>query len=58
MAAVVFLEMSLLIQVCIMRYKRKEILQAQIDAGMIDEAQANQSYFSVAGLSTVFNALT
>lgn len=41
-----------------MRYKRAEILRAKVAAGMIDEATANSSIFSVAGLSTLFNALT
>jgi hypothetical protein len=53
-----FLELSMIVQLCIMRNKRSEILKAQIAAGMIDEETAKQSFFSVAGLTTVFNALT
>lgn len=48
----------MLTQIYIVRKKRADILAAQIQAGIIDEATANQSYFSVAGLSTLFNALT
>ena len=58
LSSIVFLELALIIQVCIMRNKRSSILLAQIKAGMIDEATANASVFSVAGLSTLFNALT
>lgn len=57
-SAVILIEISLLIQLIIMRNKRSEILQAQIASGMIEESAANQSVFSVAGLSTLFNALT
>jgi hypothetical protein len=57
-SAIVFLELALIIQVCVMRSKRVEILRAQVAAGMIDEKTANASYFSVAGITTVFNALT
>ena len=57
-SAIIFLELSMIVQVCIMRNKRSEILKAQIASGMIDEETAKQSYFSVAGLTTVFNALT
>ena len=48
----------MIVQICIMRHKRYEILKAQIAAGMIDEETAKQSLFSVAGLTTIFNALT
>ena len=57
-SAIVFLECAMMIQLCIMRAKRTEILRAQLAAGMIDESTANASYFSVAGITTVFNALT
>jgi hypothetical protein len=57
-SAIVFLELAMVIQVCVMRSKRSEIIKAQIAAGMIDEKTANASYFSVAGITTVFNALT
>jgi hypothetical protein len=56
--AVVFVELALLVQVMIIRSKRSEIIKAQIAAGMIDEKTANQSFFSAAGLTTLFNALT
>lgn len=57
-AAFVFIEVALVIQLLIIRNKRASILQAQVAAGLIDEATANQSVFSIAGLTTFFNALT
>ena len=57
-AAVVLTEIALLMQVCIIRAKRARIIQAQIQAGMIDEETANASYLSVTGITTLFNALT
>ena len=57
-AAVVLTEIALIMQVCIIRSKRTRILQAQINAGMIDEETANASYFSITGITTLFNALT
>ena len=56
--SIVLIEIALVIQIFIVRYKRSEILKAQIAAGIIDEETANQSYFSIAGLTTLFNALT
>lgn len=56
--SIAFLEVGMIIQVLIIQYQRKQILKAQVAAGLIDEATANQSVFSAAGLTTVFNALT
>lgn len=56
--AIIFMEAALIIQICIIRNKRKAILQAQLAAGMITEQEANSSIFSVAGVTTLFNALT
>lgn len=58
MASVIFLEIAVIIQVCIIRSKRAAILKAQLAAGMIDEATANSSVFSWTFLSTFFNMLT